>query len=188
MNAFERLGLPLKLALDEALLSERVTSESRLHHPDAGGKESAFREIRKAGEVLSVPALRIREALVVAGGDPSERGEVPSDVMDLFTPVAGVLEEVSGFVSKRAKALSGLGRAVLDASLPVVKGRLEEVTGKVVGLEADLISRFARLDDSGWENCLAEMAEVSRGLAFLRKWQGQLREANGRLFEALLGG
>jgi hypothetical protein len=188
MNAFERLGLPLKLALDQALLSERVTAESRLHHPDAGGDESVFREIRKAGEVLSVPALRIREALVVAGGDPSERGEVPSEVMDLFASVAGVLEEVSGFVSKRAKALSGLGRAVLDAGLPVVKGRLEQVTAEVAGREAELISRFARIDEWGWENCLAEMGEVSRGLAFLRKWLGQLREAHGRLFEALLGG
>ncbi len=188
MNAFERLGLPLKLALDEVLLSERVTAESRLHHPDAGGDESVFREVRKAGEVLSVPALRIREALVLAGGDPSERGEVSPDVMDLFTPVAGVLGEVSEFVSKRTKALSGLGRAVLDAGLPVVKARLEEVTGKVVGREAELISRFARIDELGWENCLAEMGEVSRGLAFMRKWLGQLREAHGRLFEALLSG
>ena len=32
------------------------------------------------------------------------------------------------------------------------------------------------------------MSEVARGLIFLTKWAAQLREANGKLFEALLGG
>ncbi|MGB0145092.1 MAG: hypothetical protein ACPGAP_09995, partial [Akkermansiaceae bacterium] len=111
MNAFVRLGLPEKLVLDEAVLKQRVIEGSRRNHPDNGGSDEDFQAIRKAGEVLSSPALRIREALIAAGGELSERGEVPSAVMDVFSPVAGVLEEVSGFMIERAKALSCLGRA-----------------------------------------------------------------------------
>jgi hypothetical protein len=188
MNSFERLGLPATLVLDESELARQISEFSRRNHPDAGGQEAEFEAIRKAGAVLSVPALRIREALVMAGGADADRGAVPSAIMDLFSPVAGVLEDVSGFASERAKALSGLGRAVIDARLPALKTRLEETVARVSELEDELVSRFAMFDRQGWENCLEEMAEVARGLAFLRKWQAQLREASGTLFEALLGG
>ena len=186
MNAFVRLGLPEKLVLDEAVLKQRVIEGSRRNHPDNGGSEEDFQAVRKAGEVLSSPALRIREALIAAGGELSERGEVPSGVMDVFSPVAGVLEEVSGFMIERAKALSCLGRAVIDARLPAIKVRLEQMVGRVSELEDKMSSRFPGFDDFGWENCLDEMAEIARGLTFLRKWQGQLREASGALFEVLL--
>ena len=117
-----------------------------------------------------------------------ERGGIPGEVRDFFAPVASILEEVAIFVTERAKALSGLGKAVLDVKVPGLKRGLEELTAKLTELEDRLISRFREFDERGWRECLDEMAETARGLVFLRKWLGQLREANGKIFEALLGG
>jgi hypothetical protein len=188
MNPFDRLGLPPQLALNEDELARAVSDQSARNHPDSGGCESAFQEIRKAGDHLKVPALRIKAALAVLNWNEGERGRVPDEIMDLFSPVAAVLAEVEDFLVARRKAVSGLGKAVLDAGLPALKTRLEDQIQSVSTLEDRLISRFPEFDAIGWENCLAEMSEVARGLAFLRKWLGRLREANGKLFEALLGG
>ena len=51
-----------------------------------------------------------------------------------------------------------------------------------------MISNFKIFDEKGWGECEAEMGQVARGLIFLTKWSGQLKEANGKIFEALLGG
>ena len=108
--------------------------------------------------------------------------------MDQFSAVADVLERVTAFVDQRAKAQSGLGRAVLDAQLPALKRELEGRTEQLAELEARLVSRFPEFDERGWAACSGDMAELSRGLVFLRKWQEELRAAGGKLFEALLGG
>ena len=169
MNAFVRLGLPEKLVLDETVLKQRVIEGSRRNHPDNGGSEEDFQAVRKAGEVLSSPALRIREALIAAGGELSERGEVPSGVMDVFSPVAGVLEKFR-FMIERAKALSCLGRAVIDARLPAIRVRLEQMVGRVSELEDKMASVLTLM--------------ILAGKTALMKW---LRLPVASLFEEVAG-
>lgn len=188
MNPFERLGMPLKLAMDEGELKTRIEEASRQNHPDAGGDARQFEEIRQAGELLSNPSARIRAAVEVVEGAPPSRGSIPNAVMDFFSPVATSLEEVNGFVGERGRAQSGLGRAVLDSRVPALKEDVETLMGRLEELESNLVARFPDFDRRGWEASADEMAEVARGLTFLRKWQGELREANGKIFEALLGG
>jgi hypothetical protein len=91
-------------------------------------------------------------------------------------------------VSERSKALSSLGKAVLDVGVPVLKADLEEVISNLNELKSAMVARFKSFDKRGWSECEVEMSEVARGLIFLTKWAAQLREANGKLFEALLGG
>jgi curved DNA-binding protein CbpA len=188
MDPFECLGLPPRLSLDAAELEKRVQEESARSHPDAGGEPARFEEVRQAGEILKNPASRLRAAIARGEGEPPSRGAVPGSVMDYFSPVATLLENVSTLIKKRREARSGLGRAVLDARVPEVKRELEEMAGHLSTLEAELVGRFPEFDERGWERCSEEMAEVSRGLVFLRKWQAELREAHGKIFEALLGG
>lgn len=188
MNPFERLGLPEKLSLSREDLEKTIQKESAESHPDAGGNAASFEEVRRAGEILQNPASRLRAAVELVDGELSPRGQVPGAVMDLFSPVAGLLERVSAFVKERRGARSGLGRAVLDSQVPGLKRELEEMTSRLAGLEDQLVSRFPEFDERGWSSCAAEMAEVSRGLVFLRKWQAEIREAQGKVFEALLGG
>jgi hypothetical protein len=108
--------------------------------------------------------------------------------MDFFAPVAGTLQKVDCFVAARGKAVSGLGKAVLDARVPGLKRALEELLEEIVALEDSYLGRFGRFDEEGWERCLDEMGEVHRAMSFLRKWLAQLREATGKIFEALLAG
>jgi curved DNA-binding protein CbpA len=188
MDSFAVLGLPRKLALEPGSVEDAVRERAKLTHPDAGGDEELFAEIRRAGDLLKSPGSRLKVALELSGADPSERGSVPSGLMDFFSPVAGALEEVNGFVAERGKAVSGLGKAVLDVRIPGIKGRLETLMEGLAELEAEEVGKLAGFDRGGWENCLGEMGEASRTWAFLGKWQAQLREATGKIFEALFAG
>ncbi|MEJ6580568.1 MAG: hypothetical protein QNL68_12305 [Akkermansiaceae bacterium] len=188
MDAFLKLGLPRKLVIDPGELDRVVREISKAAHPDAGGEARDFEEVRKAREALKSPSARLRMALELAGGDLVARGSVDGQVMDFFTPVAGVLQKVDEFVSERSGARSSLGKAVLDARLPSLKSEVESLIGGLGELEASLVARFWQFDEAGWEACLPSMAETARALAFVTKWQSQLRAATGKLFEALLGG
>lgn len=187
-DPFVLLDLPRKLEFSSGELDERVRLASQQNHPDAGGDGERFQEIRRAGDLLKSPASRIRTALDVEGISFDERGAIPHEVMDYFSPVAGVLEKVSAFTNERAKARSVLGKAVLDARVPALKGDLEKLIADLGELESSMVARFPEFDERGWGECGEEMMGVARGLVFVGKWMAQLREANGKLFEALLGG
>ncbi|MEN8775389.1 MAG: DnaJ domain-containing protein [Akkermansiaceae bacterium] len=187
IDPFALLGVPRKLWLDDAEIDRVLRKASQLHHPDAGGNQEEFQKIRLAGELLKSPAKRVRAAIACEGLGFDERGAIPSEVMDYFSPVASVLQDVDGFVADRSKALSGLGKAVLDARVPVLKVELERVIAQLSELESRMVSRFVDFDEKGWAQCSDEMSGVARGLVFVTKWTAQLREASGKLFEALLG-
>ncbi len=186
MDAFERLGIMRLLVLDEGALDARFRELSKKAHPDAGGDAEEFEAIRKAYDSLRSPLARLRVALSSLG-DFESRGAVPGKVMDLFGPMADGLQAVDQFLGEREKARSGLGKALLDAKMPALKVELESLGNELTLLESDLVGRFSIFDQEGWESSRAEMEEVSRGLAFVTKWQAQTREATGKLFQALLG-
>lgn len=188
MDPFALINVPRKLALKDADLDLLLLKASQLHHPDNGGDQDSFSKIRLAGEILKSPAKRVRAAIECEGISFDERGEIPAKVMEYFSHIASVLQDVDSFVSERSKALSSLGKAVLDIRVPRLKGDLEDVTSKLNELKSAMIANFKIFDERGWSNCEVEMCEVARGLIFLTKWSAQLKEANGKLFEALLAG
>jgi len=184
MDAYSILGVERRLVIEEEELDRRYRALSKSVHPDAGGSASGFEAVRGAYDQLKSPVGRLKEAL----GESAGRGAVPSEVMDFFGPVAEVVQEVDGFLVERHAARSGLGRAVLDARVPGLKARVERMTESLAGLEEVYVGQFESFDERGWDECRPEMEEVARGLAFLTKWQAQLREVVGKLFQALLGG
>jgi len=186
MDPFEKLGVERALALDATMLEDRYRELSKIHHPDSGGKVGEFEEVRKAFELLKHPAGRLKLALERENSGGSQ-GLVPNKVMDFFGPMAEVMQSVDGLLAKRITAKSGLGRAMIDAQVPVLKKKVEELAEDLGKIEADLVGRFAEFDERGWSECQEEMGEVARGLTFLEKWQAQVRVATGKLFEALLG-
>ena len=186
-SAFERLRLPRQLSIDEALLDDRVRLGSREAHPDFGGEQVAFEQVREDGEQLKSPLSRLRLAIELEGGQIDSRGRVEEEIMDLFSPVADLVQQVEEMMTLRSKAKSALGRATLEAKIPGLKKEAELLMEKVLGLEAGLAKRFERFDRHGWRDSLDEMELTCRGFAFLARWREQLQRATGRLLEALLG-
>ncbi len=188
IDPFERFGLPRRLVPDSGLIEEVTRKELKRVHPDVGGAEGEFEQLRKAADQITSPIGRLGLALEFLGNRLDERGSVPGEVMDFFSPVADILQKVDCFVRERGQAMSGLGKAVLDARVPALKGELEKLITGITTLEESYLGRFGRFDEEGWETCQDEMREVYRALSFLRKWLAQLREATGKIFEALLAG
>ena len=187
-DPFALLGVPRRLDLKDTDIDRLLLDASQLHHPDAGGDQNLFLKIRLAGEILKSPEKRVRAAIESTGFSFDGRGEIPAEVVRYFSNVASVLQDVDSFVSERSNALSNLGKAVLDRRVPGLKADLERVISNLNDLKDVMISNFKIFDEKGWSECEAEMGEVARGLIFLTKWSGQLKEANGKIFEALLGG
>lgn len=188
MDAFATLGLPRRLVIDSEELALAVREASRSSHPDAGGATEEFAEVRRAGDLLGSPGERLKLALELSGGEWDSRGSVVPEVMDFFSPVAGILEKVEQFVLERRRLRSALGKAVLDARVPALKGEVETLIAGLAALEEALIGRFESFDSAGWENSGEGIAETARALIFVTKWQARLRASTGKLFEALLGG
>ena len=188
MNPFAVVGVEPCLALNESVVAGRVRELLKETHPDHGGGEETFTEVRKAGDILKSPLLRLKSALGLVGIDEVPRGEIANEIMNFFGPVADALAEVDCFVSERAKALSALGKAMIDAKIPSLKKKLEVLVAELADLEIELVAKFADFDELGWEMAVEEMLATARSLAFLGNWQGQLRAANGKIFEALLAG
>lgn len=188
MNPFELLGISPCLECSAEELAQQFDERGKACHPDKGGADQAFAQLRAAYELLNSPAGRIKAALATLTSENDARGVIPGDVMNLFSEVAGVLEDVNVILRERVEARSGLTRAMVDAKIPALKFRVEEAMSKVLGVEEFLIGRFAEFDQKGWEVSAEAMAEVSRGLVFIEKWKSQLQGATGKLFEALLGG
>ncbi|MDB4541687.1 hypothetical protein N9192_02205 [Akkermansiaceae bacterium] len=188
MNPFERLGLEYRLTFPEEGLELRFQEIAKTTHPDAGGSEADFAWCRSAYEELKSPGRRLKAAIKTLEIDGGERGSIPPEVVDHFGGVAEALEAVERFLNERSRARSGLARALQDSKVPELKAGLELIQKDLALLEESFLSEFESFDHAGWCESAEKMGEVSRGLAFLEKWQGQIRAAMGNLFEALLGG
>ena len=187
-DPFEILGLSRGLAISSERIDEAYRVASRRLHPDSGGEEEDFQEMAKAAELLKSPSRRLRWAIESTESAWDGRGSVPMPVMDLFSPVAEVIQKVDQFELERGNSKSVLGRAVLDARVPELKRELEDVLQSVSDEEAGLLEVFEEFDRGGWLEFAEQMGEVARGLSFLEKWQREIRAATGKLFQALLGG
>ena len=187
-DPFEILGLSRGLAISSERIDKAYREASRRLHPDSGGEEEDFQEMAEAAELLKSPSRRLRWAIESTESAWDGRGSVPTSVMDLFSPVAEVIQKVDQFALERGNSKSALGRAVLDARVPELKRELEDVLQSVSDEEADLLKAFKEFDRRGWLELAEQMGQVARGLSFLEKWQGEIRAATGKLFQALLGG
>ena len=107
-DPFVLLGIPRKLGLEASEIDRLVRKASQQHHPDAGGDEELFKKIRLAGEVLKSPAKRIRAAIECEGLEFDKRGEIPEEVMENFSPVATVLQNVDGQINPTHSVSAGL--------------------------------------------------------------------------------
>ncbi|MCP5532034.1 MAG: DnaJ domain-containing protein [Akkermansiaceae bacterium] len=179
-SAFDTLGIPQGLVVDESALAAAFREAGAKVHPDAGGAEEDFAELRRAMDVLSSPSKRLRHWLELRGIEVDPRGTVDDRLMDLFSEVGAVTGQAEVLVRKRAETRSALALAMLEGDTQVCRESVEAASAKVdqaIGRETALFPAFETAADID----VSEASRVVRNLAFLEKWKSSLRGLYARL-------
>jgi hypothetical protein len=177
MDAFEELGLERDLRVSEEVLRERYDRGSKERHPDGGGTREGFAQLREAYEMLRSPARRLRHWLELEGEQVSRIGMVPEELMGLFGEVGGLLQRVEGVRVKKEGARTALVRSMVECEVMELAEGVEAMRGRVAERAAELEGCFGGFQERGLEGCVEEAMTVAASLAFLEKWEAQLREA-----------
>lgn len=178
MNAFERLGLQVRLVVSEEEIRDAFRKQAAVAHPDSGGDAAEFAAIQAAQEVLLSPARRIKEWLDVAGAEVDSRGMIDSGLMDLFQEVAAVGSAADAAVKAKEKAQSALAKGMAEVSLMAAREKVGTLLNKIVEGIAQRVFRFSEIAD---QKDITLGAKVMRDLVFLEKWRATLRGLYGRL-------
>ena len=171
-NFFALLGLPQGAALDEAVLQAAWHEKSRAAHPDQpGGDAKLAAEINAAFETLAVPEKRLKHLL--------ELHEVPwraipigGELMDLFTQLGPQLQHAATLAKEKQATGSALVKALIASKEMPLRERLEELGHEVERLRVEILDRLPGDCDD-----LTRLQVDQATLAYLGKWQGQIREA-----------
>lgn len=114
MNAYKILGIESCLVVSEDELREAFREAGRKIHPDAGGDESEFAELREAFALLVSPSRRLRHWLELRGVSCELRGAISPMLMGLFSSVGEVTQLAEALIRRRNEAKTSLGRAMLE--------------------------------------------------------------------------
>ena len=186
MNAWEGLGLELRLALTAEDVEEAFRKASEGTHPDAGGEAGEFERLREDRDHLKDDFKRLELWLEVRGVALTHSGAVSDEVGAMFGRVNEVTAGVDAWLEKGEKVNSALGKALWQKEGFAWKIRLEELLGEVGEWQERVVGQFARLESQfSLEEpsaCLAVRGE----LGFLRKWKQQLQVRYGRIWEGLI--
>lgn len=170
MDPFARLGLEQRLTLSEAELREAFRAAGKSGHPDAGGSGDEFALLQDAFARLSSPARRLRCWLDAKGLSGDERGAISPALLDLFGTVGSALQQADAAAKRREAALSALAKAMLE---PAVQQAREALEAALAPVTAAIRSEEARFPDL--EAGRGDPWRAARDLAFLEKWQAELK-------------
>lgn len=180
IDAFQILGIEPRLVLSDEELRDLFREAGKLAHPDAGGGEGEFSELREAFAVVSSPSRRLRHWLELRGTPGEVRGSIDDSLMDVFSEIGSVTQQAESCIRKRDEAKSVLVRALLEGETQVCREAVEKRIGKVESLIVRECSLFPEWEISGVGDVEAAW-KAARNLAFLEKWRAGLRSAYGRL-------
>lgn len=179
MNAFEILGIPVRLAWSDEELRTAFREAGKREHPDAGGAEGAFQHLQDAYARLASPRRRLKHWLELREIVGDERGVVADALLDVFGEVGSVIQAAEAAIRKREEARSALAKALIEPEIQRQREAVEKVQGKLGSLLEKETGHFLRWDESGLGQ--DDPWRCVRDLAFLEKWQGQLRAVYGQL-------
>lgn len=179
MNAFETLGLPVRLVWSDEELRTAFREAGKHEHPDAGGAEGSFQQLQDAYALLTSPRRRLKHWLELQGIAGNERGVVADALLDVFGEVGSTIQKAETAIRKREEARSALAKALIEPEIQLQREAVEKVQGKLRNLLEKETGYFVRWDESGLSQ--DDPWRCVRDLAFLEKWQGQLRAVYGQL-------
>lgn len=179
-NAFQTLGLEPGLVISDDVVRDAWREAGKQLHPDAGGGEGEFADLREAFAVVSSPSRRLRHWLELRGTPGDVRGTVDASLMDLFSEVGGITQQAEEIIRKRDEAKSALVRAMLEGETQVCREAVERAISKVEEMVVSECSQFPGYEAA---ECLdaGVASRTARNLAFLEKWRAGLRGCFSRL-------
>ena len=170
MNPFERLGLERRLAICGDELREAFRAAGKQEHPDAGGSGEGFTAVQEAFKLLSSPSRRLKAWMAAEGIEGNDRGAISPQLLDLFAKVGAALQKADGVTKKREGAQSVLAKSLLEPEVQLAREDLEAALEDVAGTVEKEEESFAQIEAGEGDPSL-----VSRNLAFLEKWQAELK-------------
>ena len=170
MDPFTRLGLEQRLAIPEEELREAFRAAGKRDHPDAGGTGEDFTALQQAYARLSSPTKRLRAWLECRGMQGEERGSISADLLDLFSKVGTALQQADEVTRRRGAALSALAKAMLEPQVQAAREGLEAALEQVGVATGAREAGFAEIEAGRGDPWV-----IARDLAFLEKWQGELK-------------
>lgn len=180
IHAYQILGIEPCLVLSDETLRDLYREAGKQAHPDAGGGEGEFSELREAFAVLSSPSRRLRHWLEWRGTPAEVRGSIDDSLMEVFSEVGAVTQRAESCIRKRDEAKSVLVRAMLEGETQICREAVEKSVARVESLIQQECSVFQDWENSGMPDVEAA-SKAARNLAFLEKWRTGLRSAFGRL-------
>jgi curved DNA-binding protein CbpA len=183
-NAFALLGLPRASALDEAVLQHAWLEASRAAHPDRpGGDAAQAAELNAAYETLQTPEKRLKHLLDLHQV-PWRAIPIDDALMRLFGQIGPALQTVTAFLKRRQSATSALARALLAPEEMRLREQLEALGTTLESERQTLLAQLPALDtrlvttgEAPDPAPLRDLQSLQARLAYLGKWQTQIREA-----------
>jgi hypothetical protein len=173
-DAFEKLGVPRQFFLAEEALRTAYTERSK------SASEADQQALNEAFHLLLRPDKRIKHLMELAGpAEASAWRAVPlsEDYMTLFGDVSSVKQAAETLIKQTESSHSALARALLapivlrlrdkaETSAKSLDQRLQQEQQMMEQLDQPLPS------SATW----SEIAALQARLAYLLKWQAQVRE------------
>lgn len=181
-DAYAIFSIPRSVAIDAAALQSSYAALSRETHPDHGGSEEGAAVVNSAYETLRAPEKRLKHLIEIAAPEDAKSWRtVPLDesMMSVFMELGSALEASAKLLEKKGKTTSALTRALLANEEMVLRDRLETIGFGVEEKKVAMESGLSSLDDrlaSGDETVWRDIAATQARLAYLAKWQTQIRE------------
>ncbi len=170
MDPFARLGLEKRLAISEEELREAFRSAGKREHPDAGGSGEDFAAVQDAYARLARPSRRLRAWMECRGLAAEERGAISPGLLDLFSKTGAALANADDVTKRKEGAQSSLAKALLEPEIQAAREKLESALEEIAAALDAEEGRFPGIE-AGSE----DPAVVARNLAFLEKWQAELK-------------
>jgi len=179
-NAFALLGLPRAAALDPDALQQAWLAASRASHPDQlGGDSARAAEINAAHQTLLAPEKRLKHLLELHQV-PWRAVPISEEMMSLFSRIGSALQSTTAFLKRRQSATSALAKALLAPEEMRLREELEVLAVQIESERESHLVTLPALDtrlQSGDTAILNDLQNLQARLAYLFKWQHQLREA-----------
>lgn len=162
--------------IDLEALSSNHQKLAAKHHPDnseTNEDDSEYRLINTAYETLKSPSKRLVHLMELAGIHYEKRGTVSDHLMDLFMSTAQILQDTDAFLRKKSTTTSALGLALIEGESQQLQEHIGKQIDSIETQKSATLEKAAETDN---------LSNVARDLAFLEKWQAQLKERYASLF------